>query len=509
MRVSNSDGMLRRVRAHASSAFALVPVACAALVFYPIAGSYFAGDDFLNLYHIANDHLLKYLVTPNSGHELVVRNAIFYVTARLFGPDPRWFYTTAFLTHLVNVWLAFRVIRRLTGRPGLAAAGATMWGVAPANAGSVGWYSVYGHVLVGTALLVILDQLLDVADREAEPSRRMRALWYGLALAAATCFGTGIAVAMSLPFVLLMVLPAGTSRPARRLPLASLLLTVPGLYALLMWAYGRLSLPGEEFMPMPRLLAAIWAAPTSIVPFWARLVALGVGRLPLGFCFPAWVQRPPILTALVVAFVLMLVLAVQRASTQVRGRLAALGLLLVASYGIIALGRAWLVQYPKFLENTDRYHYVGQLVATLLLCLVVHLLTMGAATTVKRVALVGWFAFAAATYLVCARPIDQNADARRATEGFLASVVEQAHALPPGARVYLPLTAFYPAQLPSQMFAGTAAAFLIFFPTDRVDGREVRFVERSPEVLDVLRRGRRTATLVVSPAEAAMDVPTR
>src|SRR5262249_48876359 len=53
----------------------LLPLALAAVRYYPITGNYFFADDFLNLYHIADDPVPQYLITPNGGHVLLTRNA--------------------------------------------------------------------------------------------------------------------------------------------------------------------------------------------------------------------------------------------------------------------------------------------------------------------------------------------------------------------------------------------------------------------------------------------------
>jgi hypothetical protein len=48
-------------------------------------------------------------------------------------------------------------------------------------------------------------------------------------------------------------------------------------------------------------------------------------------------------------------------------------------------------------------------------------------------------------------------------------------------------------------FPGWAAAFVIFFPDDTVEGRRVHFVVSTPEELAAARDGRRMADLLVAP----------
>src|SRR5262249_60845504 len=145
-------------------------------------------DDFLNLYHIVEDPLPQYLVTPNGGHVLLARNAVFYASWHLFGAHPAYYFWTVLLTHLVNVALAFRVIRALAGSDLLASFGAALWGTSPLSQGTLGWYAVYGQVLVATAVLLILDGALEAATTGEAPSRGVRAWGYVLALVAANSF---------------------------------------------------------------------------------------------------------------------------------------------------------------------------------------------------------------------------------------------------------------------------------------------------------------------------------
>ena len=218
-------------------ALPFIPVALTATVHYMLTRGCFRADDFLNLYQINNYSLAQYLVIPNAGHLLLARNVVFYVSWLLFGTHAWPYLWTAFLTHLVNVWLLFLVIDRFTHSRSAATFGAAAWGVLPLHADAVGYYAVYGHVMVGTAMLIVLLQASRAADDGTGPSRALAAFWYALALIAATCFGTGIAFAMMLPFVLALLLPHWRRAWRLRLPLWSLLIVVPALYVALHWLY--------------------------------------------------------------------------------------------------------------------------------------------------------------------------------------------------------------------------------------------------------------------------------
>src|SRR5205085_725681 len=154
--------------------------------------------------------------------------------------------------------------------------GAALWGTSPLNGGTLGWYSVYGQVLVVTAALLIVDGALRAAVAGRTPSRAVRAWWYGLALFAANCFGTGTAVAIVLPAVLALLLPRDR---APRFPLLSLPVVVLALYVLQTWAYEALSGLDVHYA---RGLQLVLSDVRAIAGFGAALLAFGLTGLLAG-----------------------------------------------------------------------------------------------------------------------------------------------------------------------------------------------------------------------------------
>src|SRR4029453_4523820 len=167
----------------AAPAAALIPVALAAYVQFPATRSCFRADDYVNLYQINNYSLFQYLIIPNAGHLLVARNAVFYLCWLLFGPAQAPYLWLAYLTHLLNVWFVFRRIEVFTNSRAAALLGAALWGACPLHA-AIGYYAVYGHVMVGTIVLVILLQSGRAAGAGAPPPPLRTAVWYGLAITA-------------------------------------------------------------------------------------------------------------------------------------------------------------------------------------------------------------------------------------------------------------------------------------------------------------------------------------
>jgi hypothetical protein len=104
----------------------IIPLTLAAMVYHPITRVYFFADDLSTLAMAASDSPVAFVLPPFGGHLDVTRNLVFLTSYRLFGMRAELFYWTVLLTHLLNVWLLFRVLRRLTASDVLACFGATV-----------------------------------------------------------------------------------------------------------------------------------------------------------------------------------------------------------------------------------------------------------------------------------------------------------------------------------------------------------------------------------------------
>jgi hypothetical protein len=477
----------------------VAPLALSALVWFPVTANYFFADDFLNLYQMRNYGLMRYLLTPNVGHVLVTRNMIFYLLWRLFGLHAGAYYWSSLLTHLVNVGLLFRVSHLVTRSPRLASFGAALWGASPVNAETLEWYAVYGHMLVGTLLLVILAQATRLADEGRQPSSGRLALWFALALMGATSFGTGLGVAVLLPAVLWLWLPAAVSR--RRLwPLALLVVVVPAVYATLVRVYAAVWGDNDIFG-----LGVAWMStnPAYFAILFERIIAWGFGALLTGFWSGPWLDlvTSRVLLAVFVAAVLTVMLQ-QRG--LVAWRLTGCILILVGTYGVVAIGRAFLLEttVAGLVHTASRYQYAGTLVLTLMLCVLLASAAAAVPAGLRRWALVAWYAL---TVVCWARstPMDHHDAARIQTNAALAAMQAAIERRPPGETVPIDNQYFLPVLLDPVIFPGWAGAFIIFHPANEVEGRQVRFIERNPAVREALRDGRRTGTLLVPPPPPA------
>jgi hypothetical protein len=211
------------------SLWASFAVALAAIAYYPILGHYFFADDFYNLYRIQNDPLLQYILQPQGGHLLVTTHIIFYLSDLLFGADPYPYFAGVLALHLVNTVLLFALIRRMTGSDLAACTGAALWAVCPTHEGTLGWYSVFGHVVLATTVLWLLYDVAGV-ERNAAPGWGKRIRWVILILIGATSFGVGLATGMVFPLLAWLMIPPGRARLPVVILFAAVALCIPVLY---------------------------------------------------------------------------------------------------------------------------------------------------------------------------------------------------------------------------------------------------------------------------------------
>ncbi|HLK12259.1 MAG TPA: hypothetical protein VKW76_12845 [Candidatus Binatia bacterium] len=480
---------------------ALAVAACAA-VYWPITRNYFMADDFVSLQSIANDSLGRWLLQPASGHVLVIRNALFSLCHRLFGTWAAGYFWTVLLTHLVNVALLFAVARRLTGSARLACFGAALWGTSPTDEGSLGWYAVYGHVVVGTLVLVVLWRIAcrrseSGALRPAEVAR-----WCGLLLAAAASFGVGVGVALVFPAVVLLLFPRSrTPRSVRTMLLAfpPVVITLyAGLYALYTGLYS--PAPAASLLTMIGLLSR-WP---SVVAMVLHLLAAGIAGLVGSFAFPAGAYPTPAELGAAGLYAAAFAGALIASPSAERRLLAALGLLALGAYAVVAAGRAGLYvlvpAVPAYGAGAPRYHYVGPIALTIALCVV--LARLGELSALRPRArdasLAAAFAIGALLYARSGWRIDHHRGDREAAEQVVRSIRATIARTPPDRPVYIQNRPFPPAIVGAPYFAGWASVFTIFFPHGA--GRPVYFVEDDSHVRAVARPGTPLAAILVPPA---------
>jgi len=498
---------------------ALLPICLAAIVHYRVVLDFFKHDDFIHLYQIANHGFWEFLLTPHGGHLLVASNLVFYLCFHVFGMASECYHGLALVTHLVNVGLLFLVVERTTGRRVLAIFGAAMWGMSPLARGSVGWFSVYGHVLAATAIRWVLVDVAKIRQVGVAVPRGMMLRWLALLLAAAMSFGVGLGVAMVFGGVVYALLPATPNRTRTSMLLGGLVLLLPAIYFLqhavfeALWgpplADGRAALArlGENFTDCAVMFVELLAYAISSLLGLAVREAHGRVLLPL---FEHRETDVMLVTALIAAvYAAGLAWALARSPRERRWEIGGFLLLALAAYAVIAVGRGGVMaaRAPSALwaVSSPRYHYVGTIGLVVALCLALARIPRRRRSQGPWL-LVAWLALAFPLDVVAARSIESEAGrVSRAQYGRVISRFRRAiEKRPEGSDVFIENRVFAPVRLvPLSRFPGEAAAFVFTFPENEVDGRRVYFVERHRDVLAAAakRRGSRIDDLLISRVE--------
>ncbi len=335
----------------------LLPVALAAVVWFPITRNYFHFDDFLDLYQLRNDEPAQYFLRMYGGHLLIARHAVTAGLDAIFGPNPLPFFAVMLATHLVNTGLLYALVARLTGSWPLAVVAAAVWGTSPVNEGALGWYAVYGQVAATTCILAVLAGLARPAGAEA--SRWAAPVgWALLMLLAGLLFGVGIAAALVMPGAAWLLMSPGA---ARRRTVGALTVTAATLLATYV-AVRSLELPlyGEQRSEMVMMIGGL--APAYVgahLQLLGALLGFGAGALPLGPLVDPNRYPSGVHIAALAAVGMLLAAGGWAGSPTTRRRLCACLLLVLGIYGLIAVARSMLIGWVGLwpLARSLRFHY--------------------------------------------------------------------------------------------------------------------------------------------------------
>lgn len=481
----------RWLRSWKGALLGLLAVVLALVAYYPLIGVYFWSDDFVDMVAIENRGASHFLVSTFGGHMIFFRNLEVYLVYRLFGAQhPEGWCYLMLATHLVNVALLFRVLRTVIGSDELGALGAALWGTSPMLSEALGWIAVYGQVLSGTLLLVVLGQAMARQTEEVAVSRRSALLWCFLLLLGAMCFGGAMAAALAFPVAFFLLFE-------RRLRSRPVLLTVAGLPVFILvlyfgwhWVYGLY----EDLPPQEGMLRAI-ATSAVLPPFQmlGYLYAVGTSSLLRGYAFVG-AGYPTVIWWLTGFAAALAVSAFTFGGVSTRRRAAALLTLNLAIYAMIALGRANV--YRMFAVPMSeaarqlRYHYTSTIPLVLLLAVPLGTLVRSDWMTRVRsarfgalmpaVVLVGWLVLNGFSYAKTTFHIRTNDDCRKYVSSTLRDIEHRIDAAAPGSNVLIPnevLPKYCTGFMGYDAIPGWAALFILFHPSDTVRGRHVSFVE--------------------------------
>jgi hypothetical protein len=465
-----------------SGGLLLTALALAAWSFWAITGNYFVSDDFLNFYTLVDWDFPRFLLRMHGAHLLMSRNLVMAISHAAFGMEPALYFCLTLATHLVNVWLLFRIVERIGGSPLAAFVAAALWGMAPANEGTLGWYAVYGQVMAATAALWVLADL--AACARGIPARRAAPFWwFTVMMIGGTSFGVGLGIAAAMPLAAWLLLPAGRLRWQGLIALGIAPLLLGVIYVGLQdWYPAHYGTPTESTMLIIGL-GYVWPQ----VNYFLALVQFGIGQLALG---PAGVRRLAIGLPATVAFAAVMVtalLALWRGRGTALRAIVALALPGLAAYATIAAGRGMFARPAQLvaMSAVPRYHYAAAALFAAALGVALAYAGRGLLRTRLRTLLA---AAAIALALIAAHsrwapPIQHFPASRNETVRVLGLMQEAIGATPPGAPVLLRNQPFLPVGFMVSRdgrFPGWLAVYCLYFADARDPDRRVFFLDPDP-----------------------------
>jgi len=485
-----------------AASVALLPVVLSFAAQHKVLASDFWRDDFLHLYDIVNDGVLRFVFSPYGGHVYTLRNLIFALTYKAFGLDPVPYFWCVILTHSLNVFLLSAVLRRQTGRPVLAALLATAWGTSPIHTAMLDWYSTYGHTFCATMLLLGMWNFLVGRDLEQRRARWLVAL--ACLFVGANSFGVGAAIALVFPLAAALLMPAGRGRKSAVLLFSALLFLVPLMYVaspFLSKLLGTADTIGDSMHP------AFLSAWRSMPKMWGFLVIFGTWTLITG---PGSPLIGYVIALLPAAAFCVIGMSLLMSDAEARRQSCAWLLMAAAAYAIIAMGRTFdyisLGQALSSAARVPRYHYVGQLA----LCgaLSVAIASFGRFDVTRRTIVRGIFGAGMLVLFFVNVRAGVNHVSLPSTRGaltrFQQMVEKEANDQPPEKAVCLENGPFesvdiWVTGLRAGRFPGLAGIFLITWNDGKVNGRRVFFIETHPAALKYMYERKGKISVVMLP----------
>src|SRR5262249_9084771 len=359
----------------------------------------------------------EWVVAPAAGHLELVRNSIYYLYFLTFRMNPLGYFAGVWVTHSITVLLLFAVIRRCTESDRLAVFGAVLFALSGANAGTLGWYAVYGRIRATALTLIALLLLFPRTSDTGPPTMAATVGAAACMLAASQCFGSAAAVAMALPVLAVVLRPAVLRAPR----VLIVLFAVPlGVLIAMVVMYGRQT----RLNPNPELWRFFLICATYLGPVFSMLLhlfVLGVVTLLVGAAYP--LERYPDALAVAVAVIFALAVVWALVASGWRARMFLIGFLGVAflCYASIAGPRAipFGIMRAKDLlaayAAATRYHYLPQAALSIVACLT--LAAIGTRVRLSdraRTALLGaWVVAATASNLSLGPAINHHDDVRQ------------------------------------------------------------------------------------------------
>lgn len=475
----------------------LLVAAAALLAALPVADNYFYADDFTHLFDLLTLGPWTFVTAPNAGHMYLVRNGMFYLSYLQFGMDPQGYFATVIGTHVVNAVLLWWLLWKLLDAPLVAAAGAIAFAISPTHLGTLGWYSVYGHVLAVTATLLALIAVVARPGDERPLDADGAVGGVVMMLIASQCFGTGAAAAVVFPAMVALLRPESLRQRRTALPL----LALPVLVLLAWWVMNatRTQLNPHGAEAAENMIAMVTDY-RSVAFMVLQLLGIGVHGLVLGATVPlSRYGGPASIAALGITAVAVGGALVRGSSRARRAMLAFFGGAL-ACYAAVAAGRAAL--YAAFTgENllqaftgATRYQYLSQalLAAGLAVALAELVRAFAWSPRVAQAAFASWavVALGSAAYFPPHRDdFDTDRPKVELAQQRLARAIERQQSGDACLSIDPAPLAFG--------FPGTLGVFVLFHDDVFVDGRRVYFVTDDARLLALRSTSRLMHDLLV------------
>lgn len=506
--------LLRRLNAQPGAWGSRIPLVCwpllaSLIVQAHVLGHGFLFDDFVHLYSVSNLPFLDAIRVPMGGHLLHSFTAVVWVLKALAGLNPFVFLLFGLLLHLLSVGLLFGIVARLTRSESLAAFGATLWGMNPFVAGTLGWISVHGQAYATFAILWVV---LDIVRCSQSPGLvRPGLLWRQalLLMVAATSFGAGLTSVVVLPLVVALWNPVPAQRTRLLLVYSAVAFAAIALYVLTMQQQGEAQ---DNLADKVEVITQSLFILPVIGRAFAELLAIGSsglvgGPLVIGKIAVVPQESLSLVSGLVaLLFVLPLLLwGCVASSSAERRRVFALLLLPCAAYAIIAIARSGglLVIHAE----SPRYHYFSPALLAVVLCLLLSKIAErlpARARAYGRISYFVWLALALVPFALGPAPASKQANLDRQNRQFQQSSTALEKALQRQAgndAIYIrnrPFSVFVWGYTPEH-FPGLAGLFVISYPDNSFDGKAVYFLEESKELVEMAQaqEGTRIAELLI------------
>jgi hypothetical protein len=511
----------------------LLSLAVVCMVNVQVLFTFFYGDDFLHFYQIANWKPLEFIFSSIGGHPYIFRNFVFYGMFKLFGLHSWVYFLIVLCTHLGCAFILYKIIRLLTGKAALAAAGVMIWGICPAHYQSLTWYSAYGHMLVGFFFLLLLYDILRIDKGKLSFSTGVAIRWSIYLLLMGTSYGIGLAVACLAPAAIIILL----WQKSDKWKIAFSMLPVIALLILLfmfkndLYYYFSGIIPDSKAALLRVPFSTAWRNFECILELFAGQCAFNIycaAAFPFFIIFSSFsAMSPPLEGAASIRWLNLFYIAIPAITSipvimfflvclrkfQHRRYHAVVSLFFLGLMGLIATehgASGCNIPVVAVLIKTRFYYITLMLVMIMLALLADELFDIFPDISTKASLCI--FAVIAMAIYPCIKLAPQmdfmnpSKQDKKLYLDTIASIEKTIQASPEGSSIFIDNTmnekiSLYPTL--QHEFPGKAAMFAITYPHNTVKGRRVYFVEKDCHILDknTVKKHWRTSSLMVSACE--------